>query len=81
MRLLSWFWHSGFNIKHDPISVFINVDFWTGGKKKPFLDLTLSFCTVFLLGCIGNVGMRSDLSYHSRSALKARGQKIITMGQ
>lgn len=51
-------------------------------KKNLLISADLELLhSVLLLGCVGNVGMCSDLSYHSRSALKARGQKIITMGQ
>lgn len=62
------------------------LDSFGGGKpfSSDFLSqLTLSFSPMFFFGgaCVRNVGTCSDLSQHSRSALKARGQKIITMGQ
>lgn len=54
-----------------------------GGRKKKICgsELTLRFlCLMFCL-YVGNMGTSSDLSRYSRSAVKARGQRIITMAQ
>lgn len=68
--------------------VYLFIFFWQrqqalrlGRKKISWSKLTLSFLCVMFFLYVGNMGTSSDLSCYSRSALKARGQKIITMAQ
>lgn len=57
--------------------------FGTNGEEKKICgsELTLSFLRLMFCLYVGNMGTSSDLSCYSRSALKARGQRIITMAQ